>query len=239
MTRRRNGTVAKLRRSEHAAATRARDPLALLGVPPSAARILRYFALRPTAKPHARHLQRILALGGASLQRDLARLVMLGALERVEDGRLVRYGIASDSSLWTAFRIVIGATNDPAALVRDALRDITGIEAAFVFGSTAKETRRRESDVDVLIVENPDVDRRAMLHQLAEVGMLLHCEINTVRYSLQTLADRLGNVDHAAAHFVREVLAGPKRWVAGSATALLPLATAAGVVMTDATLRVG
>ena len=220
-------------RSRRANTTAPRDPLALLGVAPSAARVLRYFALRPASQPHARCLQRVLGLGGASIQRDLKRLVTLGALERFDEGRLVRYRIASSSQLWTAFRIMIGSTDDPTALVRDALCDIEGVQAAFVFGSTTRVTRRTDSDVDVFVVEDPAIDRRALLRQLAEVGMLLHCEVNAVRYTPQALAERLGNPDHAAAHFVREVLEGPKHWVAGDPATLLPLATAAGVHMPD------
>lgn len=74
--------------SPQASQTGIADPLQLLGIAPSSGRILRYFALRPEAQPHARQLQRVLAIGGASAQRDLERLVTLGALARSTDGRL-------------------------------------------------------------------------------------------------------------------------------------------------------
>jgi predicted nucleotidyltransferase len=122
---------------------------------------------------------------------------------------------------------------DPPSLVRDALIDVTGIQAAFVFGSIAKATHRKDSDVDVFVVEDEAVDRKALYRQLAEVGLLLGREVNTVRYTAQALAERLGNRDHAASQFVREVLKGPKRWVAGAAAAIQPIATAAGVSMAE------
>jgi predicted nucleotidyltransferase len=209
------------------------DPFHLLGLAPSAGRILRYFALRPEARSHTRQLQRVLGLGGASLQRELERLVTLGALERFEEGRLVRYRAAPSSSLWTAFRLILGTTSDPAGLVRDALCDVPGVQAAFLFGSSARETPSDDSDVDVFVVEGPAVDRRTLLRQLAEVAALIGREVNTIRYTPQALAERLGNPDHPASHFVREVLAGPKRWVAGVPATLVALATAAGLRMLD------
>lgn len=205
------------------------EPLEALGLPRSASQIIRFFALRPTAVIHGRRLQRVLGTGSASLQRDLERLVALGALVRLEGGRLVRYTAEAQSPLWVAFRIIIGSTSDPTGLVRDALRDVSGVQAAFVFGSTATETRHEDSDVDVFVLEGPDLDRRSLFGQLAEVGLLLKTEVNTIRYTPQTLAERLGDPNHSAARFIRVLLEGPKRWVAGNPAVLGPLATAAGV----------
>jgi predicted nucleotidyltransferase len=212
------------------------DPLRLLGMAASTAAILRYFALRPEAQPHARHLQRVLGIGGASLQRDLERLVKIGALERSPDGRLVRYRVVPSSPAWRGLQLLIGNVSDPTALIADALRDVSGVQAAFVFGSMASGTQRDDSDVDVFIVEHPDVDKRSLLRQLSEVTLLAGREVNTVRYTTHALAERLGDSRSAGSRFVREVLQGPKRWVAGAPAAILPLASAAGVRMPEAVL---
>jgi predicted nucleotidyltransferase len=229
--------VRRAARGRHAESGVARDPLEILGVASSAARIIRYFALRTSAEPHARLLQRALGIGGASLQRELERLVAMNVLNRSEDGRLVRYRMVQDSPLWPAFRIIVGEVSDPAGLVRDALCDVDGLHAAFIFGSTAKNARRRDSDVDLFVLEDSSVDRRALLGQLAEAGLLLHLQVNAIRYTPQSLAKRLVDANHAAARFVREVLQGPKRWVAGDVEILRPLATAAGIRMANAQFR--
>jgi uncharacterized protein len=209
------------------------DPLNTLGIARSASRVLRYFALRPETAIHGRRLQRVLRVGAVSLQRDLERLVKLGALRRFRDGRLVLYQAESQSPLWPAFRTIIGMTSDPAGVVRDALCDVSGIEAAFIFGSTAKHARREDSDIDLFLLELPDLDSHALFAQLGEAGLLLKTEVNTIRYSTQSLAERLGDPNHAASHFIRGLLEGPKRWVAGDQTALRSLATAAGLRMKD------
>ena len=205
------------------------DPLALLGISPSQSAIIRYFALRPNTTIHGRELQRLLGLGTASIRRGLEALVTLGALDRYSDRRYVFFKANLASSLWQAFRAIIASTSDPSSLIRDALRNVAGIEAAFVFGSTANDTRGKDSDIDVFLVQGPHLDRRALFGQLAEVGLLLGTEVSPILYTTQLLAERLGVADHAAARFARDVLEGPKRWVAGDPEVLRPLITAAGL----------
>lgn len=210
------------------------DVLALLGVSHAAARLLRYFVLHPEARSHARFLHDEMGLSKASLHRDLSRLVALGALKRVVEGRLVLYAPIPLSKIWRGVRLILTDSTDTASVLRDALAGVPGLDAAFVFGSMATTTDvRPDSDVDLFVVETPAVDRRALHHQLVEAGMLLGREVNAIRYTPQSLAERLGDSGQAGAHFVREVLEGPKRWILGTAEALRPLATAAGIRLVD------
>lgn len=215
--------------TEKAQKTPAEDPLDLLGVSRAGARILRYFLVRPNARPHARELQRTLGLGGRSLQRETDRMVSLGVLERQREGRLVRYGVVENSRVWWAIQLLAGAATDPTPLLRDALQDVPGVQTAFVFGSTADGTQREDSDIDVLIVEDPTVDRKKMLRQLGEVEMALRREVNTVCYTPQALAQRLGDREHPAWSFIRNAITGPRRMLVGSLATVAALATAAGI----------
>lgn len=205
------------------------DALDLLGIAPAAGRILRYFLVRPCAEPHGRELQRALGLGGASLQRELERLTALGAIARRPDGRRIRYQALRDSPVWKGLAILEGASPDPTPLVREAVSDVSGVLAAFIFGSTARGTQREDSDIDLFVVEDPAVDRRRLLGQLAEVEQLVGREVDAVRYTPQALGERLGDASHPAFGFVRGALQGPKHWVAGAASAIAPLAAAAGL----------
>jgi len=212
-----------------------RDALETLGVPSAAVKILRYYLVRPDARPHARELRRVLHLSGASLDRELDRLVSLGCLERLREGHRVRYATVLSSRVWTAARLLAGDTGDPVPLLRNALADVPGLQAAFVFGSVARGTQRADSDIDLFVVEDSTLDRKKLLRQLAEVESITDREVNLMRYTPQTLAERLGRRDHPAFRFLRETLSGPKRWVAGSASAIRPLVTAAGIQLRDET----
>lgn len=200
------------------------DPLVLLGLPASLAQVLRYFALHPDARPHLRELQRELGVSSASAQRDLARLVELQVLRRVPHGRTVRYAIVESASLWGPLRALVGEGSDPVVLLREALRGVAGVDAAFVFGSIAAGTPRSDSDVDLFVVGD-SVDARALHRASAEAGLLMGREVNPVRYTKMELATRLAG----GTRFVREALTGPKAWVAGAASAVAPIAIAAGI----------
>ncbi len=205
------------------------DTLDLLGLSPAAGRIFRYFLIRPDARPYTRELQRRLDLGGASLSRELDRMVGLGALSREREGRRTHYRVVEESPVWKAIRLLASISKDPGPLLEDALVDVPGLEAAFIFGSAATGDAGEESDIDVFVVQDPEADPRPLLRHLAEAAVLLGREVNPVRYTLQALAERLGDEGHPARDFVRDVLTGPKRWLAGTGAGIMPIATAAGL----------
>jgi len=200
-----------------------------LGLAEATVRLLAYFLLRPEARPHGRELQRVLGLGGASLSRELRRLVEIGLLARSRSGRQVHYSANFRVRLWESIRIALEADPDPAFLIHEALLDVTGVTAGFIFGSCADGNADAESDVDLFVLEESSIERGALLRQLAEAGLLLRRQVNPVRYSLGAVAERLGDTSHRGAGFLRSILEGPKRWVAGDARDLRLLATAAGL----------
>jgi predicted nucleotidyltransferase len=109
-------------------------------------------------------------------------------------------------------------------VVREALRDVPGIQAAFVFGSTVSGGARPDSDVDVLIVEE-GMPLAAIGRATIEAQSLLHRLIDVKCYTPAGLAARLARGDE----FLRDVIAGPKTWLIGSEDALAnPLSPQAG-----------
>ena len=208
------------------------DGLGLLGFRGSLADLLRYFAVHPRERIHLRRLEQLFGPKSASYQRDLRVLVELGALQRVDSsgspGRRVDYELVASWPLWPAIRTLVAELSSPVTLVREALRGVSGVDAAFVYGSHASGRARPDSDVDVFVLGD-DIDRRALHRSLAEVVMLTGRQVNPGLYTPLTLAERLGRPDSPGRRFLRDVLAGPKMWVAGAEAAILPVAIAAGV----------
>jgi predicted nucleotidyltransferase len=205
------------------------DRLALLGLRGSLVDLLRYFAVHPDERVHLRRLEHLFGPKSASFQRDLRALVELGALQRVDAAsRRVEYELVGSWSSWPAIRSLIAGLSDPVVLVREALRGVGGVDAAFVYGSQASGRARPDSDVDVFVLGDA-LDRRALHRSLGEVALLTGRQVNPGLYTRIKLAERLGRPDSPSRRFLRNVLAGPKTWVAGDEDALRPLATAAGL----------
>jgi predicted nucleotidyltransferase len=209
------------------------DRLELLGFRPSLAELLRFLALHSTERVYLRRLEQLFGQKSASFQRDLRALVELGAIRPVDAShgdarRRIEYEVVMSWPLWSAIRTIVAELSDPGVLVREALRGVDGIEAAFIYGSEARGEARPDSDVDVFVLGDT-VDRKALHRALAEVGLLTGRQVNPGLYSRLKLAERLGQADSVSRRFLHDVLAGPKTWIGGAIDALRPIAVAAGV----------
>jgi predicted nucleotidyltransferase len=175
------------------------------------ARVLIDFAVHPEDSSHGRAIQQRTGLTPRSLQTELVRLEALGLVRRRQDGRLVRYELVEDNPRWTTFRRLIRELADPVDVVRNALADVPGIGAAFVFGSFARGDTRDDSDVDVFIIDDGiPHDQRA--RRTIDAEILLGREVNVVDMTREELSGRIDS----GSSFIRNVLRGPKVWLVGS-----------------------
>ena len=209
------------------------DQLSLLGFSDSLGSLLRYLTLHPDERLYLRRLEQLYGAKSASHQRDLKRLVTLGALYRItspEGARRVDYAIDQSWSLWPAIRSLVAQLSTPASLVREALRGVENIESAFVYGSQATGSARPDSDIDVFILGDRLVPKD-LYRACANVAVLSGREVNPSSYTHIQLAERLGSGPSPSRRFLRDILSGPKEWVAGGVEALAPIAVAAGMAV--------
>jgi predicted nucleotidyltransferase len=174
------------------------------------ARVIIDLAVHPDDAPHGREIQRRTGLTPRSLQTELARLESLGVVRRRHEGRLVRYELIESSARWRALRTLIRELADPVDVVRNALADVPGIAAAFVFGSFARGDTREDSDVDVFII-GKDIPDRLLYRGTIEAQFLLNREVNIVDMAREDLVRRI----ETGSSFIRNVLDGPKVWLVG------------------------
>lgn len=188
------------------------EPLASVLASRALAAVVIYFVLHPDKALHFRALQRVTGVSSRSLQHEMARLEALGLVQRERDGRLVRYRAMAGHPRWSVLREMVRQFAEPAELLRVALADVPGLEAAFIFGSYARGDMHAESDIDVFAVgdalKNLET-RLALTQRTVEASILLDREVNVTRYTRDKLeARRTGG-------FLSSVLAGPKAWLVG------------------------
>lgn len=196
---------------------RSQDPLARVLASSALAYLVLYFVLHPDSTPHFRGLQRATGISSRSLQHELARLEELGMIRRERDGRLMRFRRVPDHPRWFAFRDLAREFAQPKEVLRTALVEVPGIEAAFIYGSCARGDMHAESDIDVFALGDALADRETRLsltQGTLEASMLLDREVNVSRYTRDKLDARRSD------GFINAVLAGPKLWLVGDETAL-------------------
>jgi predicted nucleotidyltransferase len=169
------------------------------------------FAVHPEDASHGREIQRRTGLTPRSLQTELARLESLGVVRRRLDGRRVRYELVEDSPRWRALRTLIRELADPVDVVRNALADVPGIGAAFIFGSFARGDTREDSDVDVFLIDDGIPEER-LARRTIEAEILLGREVSVVQMTRDELASRV----ESGSSFIDNVFRRPKLWLVGT-----------------------
>jgi predicted nucleotidyltransferase len=135
----------------------------------------------------------------------------MGLLSRNRHDRRVVYSRNAGNPQWRAIDSLVREFA-PTLLLRDALRSLPGVRAAFVFGSVARGDARADSDIDVLICADALPDR-ALGAVLLDLALLVDRKLDIKRYDSAGLRREA----KSRASFLRAALAGPKIWLIGSA----------------------
>lgn len=200
----------------------------------AAARLVALFALHPKRTFHFRALQRVTGLPNRSLQIEFARLTRLGLLDCETIGRTISFSTA-DESRWRVLSEVVREFATPADLLRPAFAEVPGIQAAFIYGSFARDDVHDRSDVDVFVLgaeANGLEFRHAIASAALEVGGFLGREVNVTRFTPERLASRLA--EGRSSQFIQSVLSSEKNWLIGDEAALRQVTRAAS---RDATVK--
>ncbi len=169
------------------------------------------------------HLQenliRLAGLGRGTVQRELGYLTRAGIARRTVRGRQVYFQANADSPIYSELRGLVVKTTGVSDTLRAALGALARhIRSAFVYGSVAKGTERRASDVDVMVIG--DVSFAEISEAVGPAEKALGREINPTAYSPDDFRQKIA----AKHHFLNSVLQGEKVFLIGDAHELQRLA---------------
>ena len=94
--------------------------------------------------------------------------------------------------------------------MKDILKNIKNIELAFIFGSFAKEEEDTYSDIDLMIIGNPNEDE--LVSAISKIEVKLNREVN---YHIYTFSDINKKVQKGNT-FINNVLSEPKIFLIGN-----------------------
>ena len=174
------------------------------------AKILRLFFSDVEKEYYLRQLERILDLPVGNIRRELLNLEKSGLFKRSEKGNLVYYSVNKSSPIFKEVKGIISKTIGVEGLIKSALKDIKGIEIAFIFGSYAKGGEDSFSDIDLMIIGNPDED--SLVVKISKIEEKIGREINYHIFSLPGWKKKIKDKNS----FIRNILVQQKIFLIGS-----------------------
>jgi predicted nucleotidyltransferase len=156
-------------------------------------KLLTFFYVNRSARIYVRQLAVALAADSTNVSRELARLAREGLLRAETEGRQLYDSINRDYPyLNPVFSLLQGSIGIEPEL-RHALQAVPGIQQAWLFGSFAKNQADASSDIDLLLIGEPDQAQLAV--QLRRAEKTLRREINSTVFTPQELKRRLRKAD--------------------------------------------
>lgn len=157
-----------------------------------------------------RQLTNLIKEDSTNVSRELIRLEKAGIVVSTTEGRQKYYQANSKSPIFNELKSIVRKTFGVADVIREALAPVSGgIKAAFIFGSVARSSDDRKSDIDVMIIGDVTFDE--VVSALSPAENTLGREINSVVYPVAEFSKKV-NKDH---YFVKNVLGKEKIFLIG------------------------
>ena len=154
--------------------------------------------------------------GKGAVQRELERLSAVGLLTVSRRGNQKHYQVNTDAPIYAELRGLVLKTFGLADVLRAALAPLSpAIEAAFVYGSIARQDDTASSDIDLMVISTT-LTHGELFAALEEASVALGRTINPTVYSPEELRTRIRENNS----FVVRVLDQPKIWILGGADEL-------------------
>lgn len=153
---------------------------------------------------YVRQMAAMLGVDPTNLSRELSRLEKEGLLQSEIEGRQRYYSINRGYPyLKPLFTMLQGSVGIIPA-IKDALQDIEGIDNAYIYGSFAKNGADASSDIDLLIIGEPE--HGLLASEVRRVEKMLKREVNYTVLKPRELRSKLKAHDP----FISDIWHGPR-----------------------------
>jgi predicted nucleotidyltransferase len=157
-------------------------------------RVLGMLLLHSEDALHGREIARRTGLPAGTLTRELKRLADVGLLNCDRRGNQLVYSANRQSPIFAELAGILRKTSGLADVIAEALEPVADrINIAFIFGSVARATETRGSDIDVLIIGS--VHFGDVIDALHPAQQRLAREINPKVFSNHEWITKLGAPD--------------------------------------------
>lgn len=174
------------------------------------AQLIGLFTSRPGERLYLREIARLIRCDVRAVKRELDHLTRLGFLKSESSGNRRYVQVDQNFPLYPELKSMALKTIGLGETLSSALKDLTGIRFAFIYGSVAEGGEQPSSDIDLFVVG--EVSGPLIHKALSKTKVAVHREIHTSRFSLDEIKKRLRKEDV----FLKDVLEKPKIFLIGT-----------------------
>jgi len=171
--------------------------------------LLTLFYTNPSQKYYLRELQRMLGYSAGSLRRELLKFQKDNLFITEKVGNLLYYSLNTKHPLFNELKSIISKTIGVEGSFKKVLSAIKGIKIAFIYGSFASSNEKLTSDIDLMIIGDPDTT--LLNEKIYALEKKLKREINPTIYSLDEYESKKKTKDG----FIKDLLKNKKIMVIG------------------------
>ena len=130
-----------------------------------------------------RQMEHLIQEDSTNISRELRRLEQMGIVQSEKRANLKYYKINPKCPFYEELKGLFLKTLGAPAVVKEVLKDIEGIDTAFIYGHFAKGQEYSVSDIDLFLVG--DIDEDELLEIFPDLESRLGREINYSIYGLE------------------------------------------------------
>ena len=172
-------------------------------------KIFRLYFSQTNRRHYLRELERLLDEPVGNIRRELIRWSKAGLFLRQKVGNLTYYSLNTSFPLYEELKAIVSKTIGIEYILKEGLKTIESIRVAIIYGSVASGEDTGNSDIDILLIGNPDMDE--LVNNVQEMEKKLGREINYVLYTPEEFKRK----KEAQNTFIIDVLRNSKVFIIG------------------------
>jgi uncharacterized protein len=160
---------------------------------------------------YVRQIARRIHASVGTVQRELEKLAKVELITREPLGNLVFYRANQRNPVFLEMKALVGKTVGVFNILSSAVGKLAeAVTIAFVYGSVARKEEKADSDIDLMIIGNVELDE--VLTRLSGAETKLGRAVNPTVYSEQEFKKKLKDGNH----FLNAVVNGDKMFLIGN-----------------------
>ena len=144
-------------------------------------KIFRLYFSQTNRRHYLRELERLLHEPVGNIRRELLRWSSAGLFLREKVANLTYYSLNTSFPLYEELKEIVSKTIGIEHTLKEGLKAIESIQVAIIYGSVASGEDTGNSDIDILLIGNPDMDE--LIYNVQKMEKELVREINYVLYT--------------------------------------------------------